>query len=39
VQVHGAHVQGLVGALIPLVQRSHAPTGPMSVRLAAAALF
>lgn len=39
VQVHGAHVQGLVGALIPLVQRTDAPTGPMSVRLAAAALF
>lgn len=38
-QIHGAHIQGLVGALIPLVQRAHAPTGVMAVRLAAAALF
>lgn len=38
-QIHGAHIQGLVGALIPLVQRPDGPTGLTGVRLAAAALF
>jgi hypothetical protein len=39
VQIHGAHVQALIGALIPLVQRANAPTGSLALRLAAAALF
>lgn len=39
VQIHGAHIQGLVGALMPLVQRPNAPTGLTGLRLAAAALF
>lgn len=39
VQIHGAHIQGLIGALMPLVQRPNAPTGLTGVRLAAAALF
>lgn len=38
-QIHGAHIQALVGALIPLVQRANAPTGSLALRLAAAALF
>lgn len=39
VQIHGAHVQGLVGAVMPIVQRPDAPTGLSGLRLAAAALF
>jgi hypothetical protein len=38
-QIHGAHIQGLIGALMPIVQRREAPTGLTGVRLAAAALF
>jgi hypothetical protein len=39
VQIHGKHIQGLIGALMAVVQRPNAPTGLMGVRLAAAALF
>ena len=38
-QIHGVHIQGLIGALLPIVQRPEAPTGLTGVRLAAAALF